>query len=447
MTASTERRGWIGTGFARATGLVVMSVIAVTLVGCEKPKEGDGHDHGSNNAAKGDAHAEGDGHDHGAEGEDAHAGEVTLTEEAIERYGVKVEPARMWVLRPTILAPARVAFNTETMAHVGSPLPGRAMDIKVRRGEQVKTGQDLVVVESPELGEAQAEYFEKRVAAQSAVPAVELAKVAWDRAKDLHEKSQGISLTEVQRREAEYKVMVASQKTAEAAVIGAENRLHLLGMTQDSLGALATTGEIAPRYTIRAPIAGQVVEREVTLGELVGPDRESLMVLADTRTLWVLADVPEAHLQEVAVGAKSWITIGTVTGRKLEGQVAFVSPLVDPTTRTAEVRIEVSAVELALKPGMFAQVEIVATPSDGQEPEPIVAVPDDAVQTVANVTSIFAPVEGEPNTFRRRTVTVGKPVGGLVPVYSGLVDGEQLVVHGSFILKSELGKGSAAHEH
>ncbi len=320
----------------------------------------------------------------------------------------------------------------------------------MRLGDAVKRGDALLIVESPELGEAQADYFQKRIAAQTAAAPVDLAKVAWDRAKGLFEQSQGISLTEVQKREAEYKAAVAAQRAAEAAVVGSENRLHLLGMSQASVEDLARTGEIAPRYTVHAPIDGQVVEREVTLGELVSPDREALMVLADTSTLWVLADVPEARLHEVAPGAKAWIMMGSAAGRRFEGQVAFIAPLVDAGTRTAQVRIEVPAAAsggLMLKPGMFAQVEVVATDPANPEPVPTVAVPDEAVQTVEGGPAVFVPVKGEPNTYAKRAVTVGPSVGGLVPILAGLVEGEEFVITGTFILKAELGKGSAAHEH
>ena len=414
--------------------------------GCKKHTEGeggDGHDHGSKAPAKADEHA---GHDHSG-GAEAHTDEVKLTTEAVERYGVKVQSAQLWALKPTFTAPARVAFNTEAMAHVGSPLRGRAVEIKVRLGDAVKRGDTLLLVESPELGEAQNDYFQKRIAAQTAAPAVDLAKVAWERAKGLFEQSQGISLTEVQKREAEYKAAVAAQRAAEAAVVGSENRLHLLGMSQAAVESLATTGEIAPKYTLHAPIDGQVVEREVTLGELVSPDREALMVLADTSTLWVLADVPEARLHEVAAGAKAWVTIGSGSERRFEGRVAFVAPLVDAATRTAQVRIEVPSAALMLKPGMFAQVEIVATDPSNPEPAPMVAVPDEAVQTVEGGPAVFVPVKGEPNTFAKRAVAVGSSVGGLVPILTGLVEGEEFVVAGTFILKAELGKGSAAHEH
>jgi len=435
----------------RPTTLTLFAVAGTlalfAFTGCNKRAEADQSKPPSQQSSKSDSHAEGDGHDHGSE--EAHADEVTLSPDAVERYGIKIEPAKRWVLNPTVVSPARIAFNNEAIAHVGSPLRGRVSEIKVRVGDPVKAGQELLIVESPELGDAQAEFLQKRSALQTAGPAVDLAKVVWERAKGLYDKAQGISLTEVQRREAEYKVAVAAQKAAESAVMASENRLHLLGVNQDAIEALASTGEILPKHVIRAAIDGKVVQREVTLGELVSPDRESLIVIADTRTLWVLADVPEAKLAGILPGAKAWVTLGISGGkgvRKFEGQVAFIAPLVDPTTRTAQVRIEVPVTETALKPGMFAQVEIVSV-TEGESPTPVVAVPDDAVQTVEGGPAVFVPVPNEPNTFAKRSVSIGKPIGGLVPIYSGLVEGESFVFAGTFILKAELGKGAAAHEH
>jgi cobalt-zinc-cadmium efflux system membrane fusion protein len=377
--------------------------------------------------------------------------EIKLTADAVARYGIKVDNAQLWQLRPTFVAPARVAFNAEAMAHVGSPLRGRAVDVKVKLGSNVKAGDELVVVESPELGEAQSDFLGKKTAAQTAVPAVELAKTAWERAKGLYDDSQAISLTEVQRREAEHKAAIAALKSAEAAAVAAENRLHLLGASQADVDALAKSGEVHPRFTIRAPIAGQVVERELTLGELVSPDREALLVIADTTVLWVLADIPEARVRSVAPGAKAWITVGGIDGGKVEGVIAFISPMVDAATRTAQVRIEVSTTggegvgTLTLKPGMFAQVEIVATDPAAPDPAAVIAVPAEAVQTVEGAPAVFVPVPKEENTFAKRPVTIGKTVGGLVPIYSGLVEGEQYVSAGTFILKAEPGK-SAVHD-
>lgn len=435
MSSTNSRHSLIRFGPSAAIAILTLTLAA----GCKPHSDGDGHDHGSKPAKH-------DEHNHGS-GEAEHADEVTLTADAVGHYGIKVEPAQLWALRPTLIAPARVSFNAEAMAHVGSPLRGRATDIKAKLGDTIKRGDVLLVIESPELGEAQADYLLKRVASQSSEPAVELSKVAWERAKGLYEQSQGISLTEVQKREVEYKAALATQKAADAATAAAASRLSLLGMEPSAIDHLAKTGEIKPMHTILSPIDGQVVEREVTLGELVNPDRESLMVLADTSTMWVLVDVPEARLHEVAVGAKAWIAAAGTASGKFEGQVGFIAPMVDAATRTVQVRIEVPAALMAIKPGMFAQAEIVATDPARPEPAPVVAVPGEAVQTVEGGPAIFVPVKGEPNTFAKRAVKVGPAIGGLVPIYAGLVEGEEYVTAGTFILKAELGKGSAAHEH
>lgn len=390
----------------------------------------------------GDEHA---GHDHEHGGE--HGDEVTLSADAIVRYGVKVEQASLYKLRPTFFVPARVAFNAEAMAHVGSPLPGRVVELRAKLGDIANKGDVLLVVESPELGEAQSEFLQKRIIARTTVATVDLAKNALDRASRLFEQNRGIALDEVQKREVEYKSAQAALQTAQSAAVAAENKLRLLGMDQASVEKLIETGEVNPRFTVVAPLPGRVVEREVTLGELVNPEKESLIVLADTTTLWVLADVPEARLPEVVIGAAAWLKSGGANGHKHEGQVSYISPMVDPRTRSAQVRIAVQCEHGTLWPGMFAQVEITATDQANADPPPVIAVPEAAVQTVEGGPSIFVPVANEPNTFAKRTVSIGKPVAGLIPIYSGLVEGEAFVAAGSFILKAELGKATAEHQH
>ena len=421
--------------------------IALALSGCGGPAQDEphGHDHAAE-AAHAHDHAPSPEHDHApaAEGEHAHVDEVHLTPEAVARYGVRTGRAAQTALQDSVLAPARVAYNAETMAHVGSPLRGRVVQMKVRLGDGVTAGQELLVIESPELGEAQADLLQRRAAVLAAAPAAELAKAAWERAKGLHERSQGIALGEVQRREAEYRGAMAAQRAAEAAATAAQNRLQLMGMSKEQVDALLTSGEISGRFAIKAPIDATVVQREITLGELVGPDRESLLVLADTRSPWVLADVSEASLPRVVPGTRAWITLGTAGADRLEGTVVLVASSIDPSTRTASVRIEIPKGGSALKPGMFVQAEMLVPVNGGAQ---VVAVPDEAVQTVEGGPAVFVPVKDEPNTFAARPVRVGKTIGGMVPILEGLAPDEEVVVAGSFILKAELGKAGAAHEH
>lgn len=433
-------------------GAAVASIWATAiLAGCREPAPP-----AANKTPVEEHHAERDesaDHDHGDESRDhdhretseEHADEVRLTADAVAESGIRVETATRATLAATVTAPARIAFNAEAVAHVGSTLFGRVVELPVRQGDQVQAGEVLVVVESPELGEAQSDYLQKRIMAENAAAAVDLAKNGLDRATRLYEENRGIALDELQKRELEFKAAQANARSAEATAVAAENKLHVLGMTQQAVEALRSSGEVDPRFPLLAPLAGEVVERDVTLGELVHPERERLLVVADVERLWVLADVPEAHLAKLAPQAQAWIDAGGLDPHRHEGQVSYVAPMVDPRTRTVAVRVEVTCPDRSLKPGMFVQVEIAAGGAvDG--PGQIV-IPQEAVQTVEGGPAVFVPVPGEAQTFAKRAVTVGPAVGGRVPVLSGLTEGEAYVAAGSFLLKAELGKASAEHHH
>lgn len=371
--------------------------------------------------------------------------EVRLTAVAVKTSGLMIGRATERLLTASVVVPARVSFNQEAMAHVGSPLKGWVKAIQVRLGDTVEQGQPLLIIESPELGEAQSDYLLKRTAAEAAGPAVDLAKNGYERADALYRESQGLSLTEVQRRELEYRAAQAAKRSAESMSSAAENLLHLLGMNQEAVNDLVETGEITPFYTRIAPLGGTVVEREVTLGELVSPDKEALLVLADMTTLWVLADVPEARMREVHLGDEAIVSAVGSAMSEIEGVVSYISPIVDLTTRSVQVRIVVDRGASGLRAGMFARVDIKATSAgDGM---PVLAIPEEAVQRIDGQASVFVPVPGEADTFAKRLVLIGDPIGALVPVRSGLVAGEAIVIANSFILKAELGKSGAQHEH
>lgn len=404
------------------------------------------HEHGDGGPGDGEAgHDHGDeGHEEGAEGE--HADEVTLAADAVEKYGIQVAPTAKQLLLPTFVAPARVAYNAEAMAHVGTQITGRIAELRVNLGDAVTKGDPLLVIQSPEWGQSQSEYLQQLTAAKTAAPSVDIARASYENVKRLYDETKGAALNEVRTREGALKVAEAALQAAESAVLAAESRLRQLGMNEEAIAALAASGKTDPRFTIYAPIDGQVVEREVTLGELVDPQQESLLVLADLSTLWILADVPEARGRDVAVGAKVSVSSSSTEGPELEGSVTFISPSLDQATRTVPVRIVVQNDGGTLRPGTFAHAEI-AVSRPGDSMEPVLAVPEAALQTVEGRTAVFVAVEGEPNTFAARPITVGKMIGGMVPVLTGLVEGEPVVVAGSFLLKAELGKGSAEHQH
>jgi multidrug efflux pump subunit AcrA (membrane-fusion protein) len=393
---------------------------------------------GNAEAAGSASHGPDDGHGHGAEA--AHADEVTLTPEAIRKNGIRLEPARKQAMAESYTVPGRVSYNTEAMAHIGTPVEGRIAELKVKLGDMVKQGDVLLVIDSPALGEAQSAYLQKRTEVDVARSALDVSRTSAERAKRLYQ-GQGISLGEFQRREGEFKAAQGALRSAESAATAAENNLHLHGMTESELAQLVKTGEVNPRYRVRAPIGGRVVQREATLGEVVGPDREALLVLADMKILWVLADVPENRIHQVGLDAPASVTVESLGGKRYAGKVSYIAPELNHETRTAQVRVEFEDGESPVKPGMFAQVHLGLNQMVGQTQPETLAVPETAVQSFEGGSAVFVAVAGEPGTFAAKPIKAGPTHGKMIAVVSGLNEGEQVVVDGAFVIKAELAKG------
>jgi len=186
---------------------------------------------------------------------------------------------------------------------------------------------------------------------------------------------------------------------------------------------------------------GQVVKREVTLGEVVGPDRDALLMLADMKVLWVLADVPEIQVRRVVLKAPVTVTLEAFAGQSFPGTVAYLAPELNKETRTVQARIEIGNVAAPVSPGMFAQVGMVFDRAAGDTPKEALAVPEAAVQIFEGGPTVFVSVPDEPNTFAARPVKVGLSNGKMIPVLSGLNEGEGVVVEGAFLVKAEIAKG------
>jgi cobalt-zinc-cadmium efflux system membrane fusion protein len=373
--------------------------------------------------------------------------EVTLTDQAIASNGIRLERVGKHDVRPMFRVPARIAFNAEGMAQVGSPVKGRIFEWRVKLGDEVGQDDVLVVIESLEMGEAQSDYLVKKSAALASAPQVAIAEGELERARALHEKTQGIALSEVQKREGELATARAVLRAARAAEEAASHKLILLGTTPAAVARLGETGVMDPRVFVRAPITGQVIERDAMLGELVGPDHAALLVLADTRRLSVSADVPESRLRDVVVGAHARVLLGLEQHHWCDGTVAFISPALDAATRSVRVRIDVHDQHPELRPGVFARAEIEAPLPEGATETSVLAVPEAAVHDIDGEPVVFVPVAGRAGTFAKRIVRIGTNVRGMIPVASGLAEGEEFVAAGGFVLKASFTASSAAHDH
>lgn len=369
---------------------------------------------------------------------------VRLSAASAARHGIADEPAALHVLRRHLVAPARVAFDADRTAHVGCALRGRVASVTASLGAAVAAGDALLTVDSPELGEAQLELLQRTAALEAAQPQLAFAAQSYRSAKALFDESQGIAEAEVLRREAEHKAAAAALRQAEVAVAAARDRLQLLGMQQDEVETVLRSGAVSPKLVVRAPFAGTIVARDVTLGELVAPDRAMLMTIADTSVLWVLAAVPESRLGDAVAGADAQVLFDA-SPAPVAARVALVPPTVDATTRCAEVRLVVEAPPPQLRAGMFVSARI-AVPLSAADRSGVLSVPEQAVQTIDGHAVVFVPIPGQEHAWRMRQIEVGRAVEGYVPIRAGLRAGERVVTTGSFVLEAQATMGGAGEE-
>jgi cobalt-zinc-cadmium efflux system membrane fusion protein len=309
-----------------------------------------------------------------------------------------------------------VTYDQDHFAVVGPLVPGRIVRLDAAVGDTVKAGQVLAIVESAEVGEAQADLLSARARAGAA-------QKNAAREQDLAEKR--IS------SEREREVAEAQAASESADVRAAVERLRAFGVAGAELDA-AKAGGSGGRVPLRAPLEGTVVRRKVTLGQAVERATDAFEV-ANLSKLWVLLDLYEKDLRNVAVGQGVELRSEGAPGDTFTARVAYVNPLIDERTRTASVRIEIEHFEGRLRPGQFVTARLLGDPA--RSAGEVLAVPRKSVETVEGKTTVFRK-NGE--GYEPVVIELGASSGELVEAQSGLVAGDEIVVEGAFLLKSEL---------
>lgn len=222
---------------------------------------------------------------------------------------------------------------------------------------------------------------------------------------------------------------------------GARDRLRVLGMTDAEIAALEQRGTAARNVPIVAPRSGVVLERGVTVGAAVDPSTD-LFVIADLDRVWVLAEVPEARMAEVAVGSAATIELPVTGAAPIESTIEFVYPTLSEGTRTLRVRFAVDNPDGALRPGTYGTATFHLQPRDA------LVVPREAIVDTGTDQHVFV-VEGD--RFVPRQVHLGAALGEVIEVTDGVAEGERVVSSGVFFLDSEsrlrASGGGGAHVH
>jgi cobalt-zinc-cadmium efflux system membrane fusion protein len=342
-------------------------------------------------------------------------GVIHLTAEELARTVIEVAP----VARGALLVPrqytATVQANENELAEVTALIRGRVVKVHVDVGQDVKKDTLLATLHSTDLGLAEGAYLKSAARLHEA-------ELAFERARGLHEQKV-VSLAELQRRE-------ATMKTVQAEAHEARNRLELFGVPLQELERLDREDTIKADVPLRAPFDGRVIMRNITRGEVV-ETQQKLFTVADLSDVWVVGNVPEKDVQYIRKDQKVEVIVSAYPHGIFPGTITYVGDVLDPATRTMRLRVTVPNSDLLLKPEMFAIV-LVYVPA---APDAL-TVPLAALQNGPTGKIVF--VQRGPNDFEVRKVKVGSEQGEVVTVLEGVIDGEQVVTKGSFVLKSEM---------
>lgn len=371
---------------------------------------------------------------HGAAGEhdddDHTAGVVALSPEAAARAGIRTAPIAERRLSAELATTGQVDYDQDRLAHVSPRLSGRVHRVDAALGDAVDAGQTLAEIDSIELGRAKAELLAERARQ-------ELAESSYRRARGLHEER---IVSEQEMLEAEARLRQAS-----AALGTAEETLYLYGLSRSRIDALSHAGSRRGRaslYPLTAPIAGRLVERHATLGELVDPER-NLFTVADLSRVWIWIDVSQRDLGRVHVGDGARARVDAYPGEVFAGEVSYLGASVDADTRTARARIDVPNREGKLRPGMFVTVEL--SDPHSAPGEPMRVVPETAVVRAGDERFVF--VAAGAGRFERRRVRLGRSAAGAIELLEGPEPGTEIVVEGAFLLKSAAAEESMGGGH
>jgi len=322
-------------------------------------------------------------------------GTVQISPERQQLIGVKIGTVGMRLLEKVIRTVGRVDYDEKRIVTVSPKIGGWIEDLYVDfTGRFVSRGEPLLTIYSPELVSTQEEYL-----------------IALRAKKDLAKSSFP-------------EVAGSGNSLAESA----KRRLKLWDISDDQIKALEESGQVKKTLVLHSPFSGFVLEKAAYKGMNVMPGI-ALYKLADLSVVWLIADIYEYEIPFIRLGQQASIQFSYLPGETFTGKAIYISPLLDPNTRTAKVRFEFSNLHGKLKPEMFANVEMKI--HLGQK----LAVPEEAV--IDTGLRQIAIVDKGSGYFEPREIKVGAKVENYYEVIKGLKAGERVVTSANFLIDSE----------
>jgi cobalt-zinc-cadmium efflux system membrane fusion protein len=351
-----------------------------------------------------------------------------LSADAIKTINLRSEPAEAGDLGEELTTTAVIKPDEYRMAHVSPRIPGKAVEVFAKLGDNVSKGQALADLDSLELGQQKAAFLRGKADLQ-------VAERNYTREKNLYAKQ--IS------SERDYLAAKGEFERSEAAYRQSREALRLLDLPDSAIARISWGGadNRLSLFPLLSPFSGTVIGRHLTVGEQVRPD-ETVFTIADLDTVWIGVAIYQRDLGRVAVGDSAVVAVDAYPGEVFRGRIAYISNSLDPATRAADARVEIDNRQHRLRLGMFATAQIAPRPLGNQQRAAVV--PLSAVQRVGDKSMVF--IEQQPGIYLPRQVSVGATSDNKMQVTSGLKPGDRVVTSGSFYLKSMLLRQSIKSE-
>ena len=341
----------------------------------------------------------------GEAGKPADKDAVTLSAQQIADAGIEVGRPTIGGIAGAIELPALVQGDPQGVQVVSATIGGRLVSLNRNLGQSVGRGETLAIIESREAASLNAE--------------VEAARAR-----------SALAQSNLRREQRLFAERVSPEQDLVAARTAATEANIAVRLAQQQLSATGGSGGALNRVAIRSPIAGQVIARAATLGQTVAADGE-LYRVANLSRVTIAASLSPADAGRVRPGTRVEVTSA---GRRQEGRVTFVSPVLDETTKLVQVLATLDNSGGTWRVGEPVTASILLPSTNDRS----IAVPSTAVQSVENKTVVFVRT---PTGFKAMPVTAGRRNGDQVVITAGLNGSERIATTNSFTLKAELGKG------
>lgn len=402
---------------------------------------------------------------------------IRVDQKAAKQMGLQVERLTRQRLVVSIKTTGQIEALPDQKVAVTAPILGIVVQLLAKPGDPVQAGQVVALLSSPELAQLRVEAIQKREEAEAGLQQaaadlrlaqqnygrqrqqaiadlnqartqVTLSQERYDRNREL-QAAGAIARRQVQESETELAATRAALtkaqsklgeleavnqlSRAQAGVSVAQSRVRLSDAAYRArLQQLKTTANNEGLVTVTAPIPGTVADRPTTPGETVTVEAASkpLMTIVNAQRVWATANLYEKDLAKVEVGQSAQVIVASLPKRTFTGRVAQIGTVVEGTTRVIPVKVELDNPQQVLKPGMFAELELLT----GQAPAAVLAIPSTAVVDNNGTPRVFVQQE---EGYRPVAVTLGQTAGKLVEVKSGLKEGDRIVTEGATLLYAQ----------